>query len=385
MAAKNAELRVSTGVTFSGTDQLVYLKSHWNLLDGIPLSFTPIGHTHGNISDDGKIGSTENLAVITTTGGLLTTQSRSGIDTRSSFPPSAHTHSYAAEGGTSFSGKYPVVVRVSENSIYSDADLQFEGSTSKLYVTGGIDVGGYAAVLTNDSRLSDSRPASDVYAWAKASVKPAYTYSDVGASAAGHTHAYAPTSHASSATTYGLGTTANYGHVKTINALTQTSHSDGTALSAYQGYVLNAAIGGKAPTSHATNGSTYGYGTTTNAGHLRVGEGITVSSGTISNSKLGSLVTISGSTTLALSTHANKTIEVNSLSTITIPPNSSVAFPIGTEIDFIRITSSDVTFAPGSGVTLYSESSKRKINTQYQAATLKKIATDIWVLIGALK
>lgn len=52
----------------------------------------------------------------------------------------------------------------------------------------------------------------------------------------------APTSHASSASTYGLGTTANYGHVKTINGLTQSSHSNGTALSAYQGYLLNASI-----------------------------------------------------------------------------------------------------------------------------------------------
>ncbi|GEM_PF-3281537 len=49
----------------------------------------------------------------------------------------------------------------------------------------------------------------------------------------------APNNHGSTATTYGLGTTANYGHVKTINALTQTSHADGTALSAYQGKVLN--------------------------------------------------------------------------------------------------------------------------------------------------
>lgn len=49
----------------------------------------------------------------------------------------------------------------------------------------------------------------------------------------------APSSHASSSNTYGLGTTSNYGHVKTINALTQSSHSDGTALSAYQGNVLN--------------------------------------------------------------------------------------------------------------------------------------------------
>lgn len=48
----------------------------------------------------------------------------------------------------------------------------------------------------------------------------------------------APTSHASSATTYGVGTTANYGHVKLANNLTQSSYSNGVALSAYQGYLL---------------------------------------------------------------------------------------------------------------------------------------------------
>lgn len=49
----------------------------------------------------------------------------------------------------------------------------------------------------------------------------------------------AKTNHASTANTYGLGTTSNYGHVKTINGLGQTDHADGTALSAYQGYVLD--------------------------------------------------------------------------------------------------------------------------------------------------
>lgn len=34
----------------------------------------------------------------------------------------------------------------------------------------------------------------------------------------------APTSHASTGTTYGVGTTTSYGHVKTINSLTQSSH-----------------------------------------------------------------------------------------------------------------------------------------------------------------
>ncbi len=45
-----------------------------------------------------------------------------------------------------------------------------------------------SGVLTTDPRLSDARPASDVYAWAKASVKPSYTYTEVGAAPASHTH-----------------------------------------------------------------------------------------------------------------------------------------------------------------------------------------------------
>ena len=49
----------------------------------------------------------------------------------------------------------------------------------------------------------------------------------------------APTSHASTATTYGAGTTASYGHNKLINNLNQNAYANGEALSAYQGYVLN--------------------------------------------------------------------------------------------------------------------------------------------------
>lgn len=52
----------------------------------------------------------------------------------------------------------------------------------------------------------------------------------------------APTSHASTGTGYGLGNTANYGHVKLVNGLTTSTYEEGQALSAYQGYVLNSKI-----------------------------------------------------------------------------------------------------------------------------------------------
>lgn len=48
----------------------------------------------------------------------------------------------------------------------------------------------------------------------------------------------APKSHASSANTYGVGTTANYGHNKVINDLTHTAFANGEALAAYQGKIL---------------------------------------------------------------------------------------------------------------------------------------------------
>lgn len=43
-----------------------------------------------------------------------------------------------------------------------------------------------------------------------------------------HTHAYAPTNHASSGTGYGVGTAANYGHVKVRNDLVGTETSGAT-------------------------------------------------------------------------------------------------------------------------------------------------------------
>lgn len=49
----------------------------------------------------------------------------------------------------------------------------------------------------------------------------------------------APTAHASTATTFGVGSIDSYGHCKTINNLTTSSYTAGQALSAYQGYLLN--------------------------------------------------------------------------------------------------------------------------------------------------
>lgn len=70
-------------------------------------SRTPTAHVHGNITSDGKIGTTttSNQVVITTTGGALTTASRDSIDTRSSFPNSSVTAASSGGNGASDANK----------------------------------------------------------------------------------------------------------------------------------------------------------------------------------------------------------------------------------------------------------------------------------------
>ena len=70
--------------------------------------------------------------------------------------------------------------------------------------------------------------------------------------------------------------------------------------------------------------------------------------------------------------------------TTTIPPNSSVAFEIGDQVNLLQLGAGQVTVTPGSGVTIRSEGTKLKLKGQYAAATCIKIASDEWVLVGNL-
>jgi hypothetical protein len=98
-----------------------------------------------------------------------------------------------------------------------------------------------------------------------------------------------------------------------------------------------------------------------------------------------SIATQATAKTLVL-TDQGKVIDMTNSSDValTIPPNSSVAFPVGTQILVIRNGTGKVSFTAGAGVTLRSDSSKQFISTQYSAATLVQRATDEWYLIGNL-
>lgn len=68
--------------------------------------------------------------------------------------------------------------------------------------------------------------------------------------------------------------------------------------------------------------------------------------------------------------------------TVTVPPNASVAFPVGTAIELVQYGAGQVSVAAGAGVTIRSPSGKLKLTGQYSAALLRKRATNEWFLQG---
>lgn len=81
---------------------------------------------------------------------------------------------------------------------------------------------------------------------------------------------------------------------------------------------------------------------------------------------------------------AGRLVEINSASatTLTIPADASVNFPVGTKIDVLQTGTGQITIA-GSGFTP-NATPGLKISAQWGAASLVKRGTNSWVVIGNL-
>lgn len=73
-----------------------------------------------------------------------------------------------------------------------------------------------------------------------------------------------------------------------------------------------------------------------------------------------------------------------SANTLTVPLNSSVAFPVGTVIKVLQYGAGQTTISPTVGVTIRTAGARFKLYEQYSSATLTKIGTDEWMLDGDL-
>jgi hypothetical protein len=138
--------------------------------------------------------------------------------------------------------------------------------------------------------------------------------------------------------------------------------------------------GGVEPTSNVVDFTSVTYDT------LKLG-GVEFSDGAQTKQGVPSLTTINqqtGAYTTVL-TDRDKLVEINSASgvTLTIPLNSSVAYPVGTSFDILQTGAGQVTIAGAAGVTV-NATPGLKLRTQWSSATLFKRATDTWVVFGDL-
>lgn len=172
-------------------------------------------------------------------------------------------------------------------------------------------------------------------------------------------------------------------HGATIALETKIGTGASNAASATAGHVL----------THSSGGATAWAATAADATKLPL------AGGTLTGALTGTDATFTGTTTTYLAFNAQTgttytfvladagkmvTSSNGSAQTFTVPPNSSVAYPTGTQIIVQNIGSANCTLAQGSGVTIQSKDSNKEIDGQYAAATLIKTATDTWSLIGSL-
>jgi ketosteroid isomerase-like protein len=80
-----------------------------------------------------------------------------------------------------------------------------------------------------------------------------------------------------------------------------------------------------------------------------------------------------------------KLVEINNASpnTLTVPPDSTANFTIGTQILVLQTGAGQTTLTAGAGVTV-DATPGLKLRTQYSSATLIKRAANTWVALGDL-
>lgn len=129
------------------------------------------------------------------------------------------------------------------------------GTASSKDVADSGNASSTEVVMGNDTRLTDSRNAADVYDWAKASTKPAYTASEVGAVSTAASQGLDSTQQANARANIGAGTSSfsgSYNDLSNKPTIPTTASEVGAIASTDKGAVNGVATldsSGKVPAS----------------------------------------------------------------------------------------------------------------------------------------
>lgn len=124
------------------------------------------------------------------------------------------------------------------------------------------------------------------------------------------------------------------------------------------------------------------------SGVVTASSGVAFSDGTQTKVGVPSITTISQKTdsyTLANLNERDTIIEISksTATTLTIPADGTVNYPVGTTLDIIQTGSGQVTIAGVIGVTV-NATPGLKLRTQWSSATLLKRASNTWLVFGDL-
>ena len=125
---------------------------------------------------------------------------------------------------------------------------------------------------------------------------------------------------------------------------------------------------------------------TATLGHVPVGDGTVFDNRALLSTDNPAIVvnTQTGTSYTLVLADAGKQVERSNAAanTLTVPPNSSVAFPVGTIINWSQEGAGLTTIVAGSGVTITSRGALLASAGQYAEGSLRKTGTDTWRLTG---
>jgi hypothetical protein len=175
------------------------------------------------------------------------------------------------------------------------------------------------------------------------------------------------------------------GTTYTSGTLTWTGIASGNFSSANTWTALQT-FGNITVTGTCTGCGSASGGSNTIQGNAGSGTGALTPAQTIGVLNSGTANAQTGNYTLVLS-DANNPVTENSTSAnaVTIPPNSSVAFPIGTLISIEQINTGTTSITLGSGVTVQSPGQwnpTASLGGEYGFIQLSQVATNVWNVVS---
>lgn len=149
---------------------------------------------------------------------------------------------------------------------------------------------------------------------------------------------------------------------------------------------ISAVVAGTGLSGGGTSGSVTVSIDTSVTADLTTAQTLTNKTLTSPKVNLGITADTSTSFTPALSDNGKLVTLTNASSiTCTIPPFSSVAYPVGAQLNFVQYGAGQVTFAQGSGVTISSTGATAtapKLRVQFSSATAICVSQDNWFIAG---